>query len=82
MKTFKSFIKRYWLIIWVVIAALSFAAVGTVYAAFTKSNTEKVVLARVGKTGKLFRQIIFKKVRQCRMRFFTSMQTVRNWLTS
>ncbi|WP_303834476.1 hypothetical protein [Ruminococcus flavefaciens] len=54
MKSFKSFFKRCWIIIWVVVASLSFVTVGIVYAAFTKSNSEKIVLARVGKTGKLF----------------------------
>lgn len=54
MKNLKQYIKRAWLIIWLVLAALSFAAVGVVYSAFTKSNTEKIVMARVGKTGKLF----------------------------
>lgn len=54
MKRVISYMKRYWLTLWLVVAVLSFAVVGVVYAAFTKSNSEKTVLARVGKTGKLF----------------------------
>lgn len=54
MKKISSYMKRYWLTLWLVVAVLSFAVVGVVYAAFTKSNSEKTVLARVGKTGKLF----------------------------
>lgn len=49
-----SLLKKNWLVSWLIIAFLCFTTVGVVYAAYTKTSSAKLVVARVGSSGNLF----------------------------
>lgn len=53
-KKFLSFIKKYWLACWLILSFVSFTTIGIVYASYTKTSSAKLVIARVGNSGKLF----------------------------
>lgn len=48
------FIKKYWITCWLILAFVSLTTVGVVYASYTKISSAKLVIARVGSSGKLF----------------------------
>ena len=53
-KSFKAFIKRHWILMWIGIASVLMVSIIVVHAAYTKTNTAKLVVARYGETGSLF----------------------------
>ena len=50
----KSFIRKNWLVLWLVVVSVCLLTTGVVYAAYTKYDSAKIVVARIGGTGKLF----------------------------
>lgn len=53
-KSLKAFIKRHWILMWIGIASVLMVSIIVVHAAYTKTNTAKLVVARYGETGSLF----------------------------
>lgn len=53
-KTIKNFVRKYWLVLCLLIASLSIITATIVYAAYNKTSTAKSVVARVGAVGKNF----------------------------
>lgn len=50
----KKFIKRHWILLWIILTGIALISSVTVYAAYTKTNKAKLVVARYGENGDLF----------------------------
>jgi len=51
---YKNFLKKYWIVIWLLVTSLSLVSVIVTQAAYNKTSTVKSVVARVGTVGKHF----------------------------
>ena len=53
-EVYKNFLKKYWIVIWLLVTSLSLVSVIAAQAAYNKTSTVKSVVARVGTVGKHF----------------------------
>ncbi len=53
-KTLVSYIKKHWIVTWIVIAVLILLASVVAHVAYTKTDSAKIVVARYGEVGNLF----------------------------